>query len=237
MEAATLAGWTVPVGLVGAYLIGSIPTGFLVVRVFTGKDLRTEHSGRTGGTNAFRSAGVIAGLLTGLGDLCKGVLAVLFVRAVSGGAAWLDAAAGILAVVGHNYSVFLLERVGSTIRLRGGAGGAPTVGMATAFWGPSVLIILPLSVVVFFGIGYASLTTLTMGLIALGIFLWRALSGFSPWEYVIAGIVVQAVLVISLRANIERLLNGTERLVGWRARLRDRKTRLTARAGEDGEGS
>lgn len=225
--------WTVPVGLVGAYLIGSIPTGYLVVKVMTGRDLRREHSGRTGGTNAYRSAGMIPGLLTGLGDFCKGLLAVMFVRTVSGGVAWLDAAACVLAVVGHNYSVFLIERVGSRIRLRGGAGGASTAGVATAFWGPSVLFILPFSMIILFGIGYASVATLATGLFALGIFLWRALMGFSPWEYVIAGIVLQILLVISLRPNIQRLRNGTERLVGWRARLRDRKKPRSEKIDED----
>jgi glycerol-3-phosphate acyltransferase PlsY len=228
----TLSGWAVPVSLTGAYLIGSFPTGFLIVRAFTGKDLRTEHSGRTGGTNAFRSAGMIAGLVTGLGDLLKGALAVLFVREITGGTAWMDAAAGILAVVGHNYSIFLLERIGRTTRFRGGAGGAPTVGVAMALWGPSILIVLPVSGLVLLVIGYASLATLATGLVSLGIFLWRALAGLGPWEYVIAGIAVQVVLILSLRPNIERLIQGTERLVGWRARLRDRPKGRAAEAGD-----
>jgi glycerol-3-phosphate acyltransferase PlsY len=105
--------------------------------------------------------------------------------------------------------------------------------VATAFWGPSVLIILPFSMIILFGIGYASVATLATGLFALGIFLWRALMGLSPREYVIAGIVLQILLVISLRPNIQRLRNGTERLVGWRARLRDRKKPRSEKIDED----
>jgi glycerol-3-phosphate acyltransferase PlsY len=137
-----------------------------------------------------------------------------------------------LAVVGHNYSIFLLERIGRTTRFRGGAGGAPTVGVAMALWGPSILIVLPVSGLVLLVIGYASLATLATGLVSLGIFLWRALAGLGPWEYVIAGIAVQVVLILSLRPNIERLIQGTERLVGWRARLRDRPKGRAAEAGD-----
>ena len=101
------------------YLLGSLPMGLIYVRVFTGQDLRAVGSGRTGGTNAMRAAGLAVGLLTALSDIFKGTLAVWLAQ-------WLLPAetrafgmvlCGLGAILGHNYSLFL--------RFKGGAGGGP----------------------------------------------------------------------------------------------------------------
>jgi len=200
-----------------AYILGSIPFGLLIVKWRTGKDIRIIESGRTGGTNAMRAAGPSAGLLTAITDMLKGAAAVWLARAV-GGSPWTLALAPIASVLGHNYSIFLIERVGGRLRLRGGAGGAPTVGGAFGLWAPSILIIVPLGFLIWWGIGYASLTTISAALIALVIFAVRAWLGLSPWQYVIFAIVAEFLLIWALRPNIKRLLNGTERLHGWRAK-------------------
>src|SRR3972149_4737807 len=93
-----------------AYLIGSVPIGVIVVRLTTGKDVLNEHSGRTGGTNVMRTAGLWAGLVTGLGDILKGYVAVAVAKTICPSGDWLHAAAGVLAVLGHNHSIFLPER-------------------------------------------------------------------------------------------------------------------------------
>jgi glycerol-3-phosphate acyltransferase PlsY len=209
--------------LVVAYLLGSVPFGLLVVRVATGKDLRQEHSGRTGGTNAGRAAGIWAGVATALLDGAKAAVAVWVARAIHADASWLHVAAGLLAIVGHNYSIFLIERVDGKARLRGGAGGAPTVGAGIGLWAPSALITIPMAALILFGIGYASLTTLSLGLTCIIIFTVRAVAGASSWAYVAFGAAAEILLVIALRENIQRLIQGNERLVGWRAsRQRDR---------------
>jgi len=102
-----------------AYLIGSIPFGLIFVWFIKRRDIRNENSGRTGGTNVMRSAGFLAGLITGLADFSKAYLAVILARTLTGGDPWIEAFAGLLSVVGHNYSIFLIERKGGGILRRG----------------------------------------------------------------------------------------------------------------------
>ncbi len=213
--------------LVLSYLLGSIPMGLLLVRITTGKDLREEHSGRTGGTNAMRAGGFLVGLITAILDFFKATAAVWLAKVLTNQDPWIVAAAGVLAVIGHNYSIFLLDRSGEKIRLRGGAGGASTAGASTGIWAPSVLIILPVGLFILFGVGYASLATMVTGLSATIVFLVRALNGSGPWAYVFFGIVVEVILLLGLKPNIQRLLQGNERLIGWRARLKQKKDKAT----------
>jgi glycerol-3-phosphate acyltransferase PlsY len=221
--------------LVAAYLLGSVPIGLLIVRARTGTDVRQLHSGRTGGTNVGRVAGVWAGLATGLGDILKSTGAVVIAHAIGAGNAWIEAAAGAMAVVGHIYSVFLMERNNGKYVFRGGAGGAPTMGAAIAMWPPSALIILPASMGLLFGVGYASLATLSTGLFATILFAWRAQEGSGPWAYAAFGLVAEILLLWALRPNLRRLLDGTERAIGWRARWRARRD-AASRGTEDGSG-
>jgi len=206
---------------VAAYLLGSFPTGYLIVRWSTGQDVRDQHSGRSGGTNALRAAGFWAGLVTAGADMAKAALAVTLARWLLPAQPLVHVAAGLLAILGHNYSIFLLRRQADGWRWFGGAGGAPTVGAAIGLWWPSVLIMIPAGVVVLWVVGYASLATLTVGLAAIVLFLWRGLLGVGPLEYTLFGIGAASLLTWSLRPNIRRLIEGTERLVGLRARGRD----------------
>jgi glycerol-3-phosphate acyltransferase PlsY len=206
------------------YILGSISSGSLFVRLATGKDIRNIGSGRTGGTNAMRAGGSLAGVATGLFDVLKSFLAIQLCRWILPGNFWLEALTGIAAVLGHNYSLFLVEwkqtKLGKIPIFHGGAGGAPTLGAATAFWFPSLLIVLPVGLLVFIFIGYASVTTLVGGLAVLIIFSIRAVQGYSSKWYVVFGLVTLCLLAWSLRPNIDRLLKGTERVVGLRAWLR-----------------
>ena len=205
--------------ILASYLIGSVPFGVLIVRLTSGKDIRKVESGRTGGTNAMRAAGFWAGLATAILDLLKATAAVYLARWLAPGNVWLEILCPVAAVTGHNYSLFLMERnQEGKLRFRGGAGGAPTVGGALGLWAPSVLIIVPLAALVLFGIGYASVTTMSAALIAILIFAYRAYIGASPWEFILYGVMTEALLIIALLPNIRRLIHGTERLVGWRAR-------------------
>ena len=89
------------------YLFGSIPVGYLVVRITSGVDVRTVGSGRTGGTNAMRAGGLGAGVMTAVGDMLKGLAAVAIMRLLSGGVPEIEAIAGLGAVAGHNWSLFM----------------------------------------------------------------------------------------------------------------------------------
>lgn len=211
-----------------AYIIGSIPFGLLIVKMKTGKDIRAIESGRTGGTNAMRAAGFWAGLLTAAMDILKGAAAVWIAKAVLPDAHLVQALAPVAAIVGHNYSIFIpeLNEQGRIVRLRGGAGGAPAVGGALGLWGPSILIIFPLGAVVFFTLGIASITTMSVALFAIIIFAIRAWLGYAPWTDVLYGVLAEILLIWALRPNLKKLLLGKERIVrqslnGWIRSKRD----------------
>jgi glycerol-3-phosphate acyltransferase PlsY len=208
-----------------AYLLGSIPWGLIIVKLRTGQDVRKIESGRTGGTNVGRVAGFWAGFFTALLDGLKGTIAVWLSIWLIPEYPFVHALAGVLAIVGHNYSIFLAERTEKGWKLHGGAGGATSVGAMLGLWWPSVMIMIPAGLFMLFVVGYASLATLTVGVTATIIFIVRAAIGHGPWGYVLYGFLATAVLVWSLRPNIRRLLNGTERVVGLRAKRRNPTTK------------
>lgn len=203
------------VAVVLAYVIGSIPFGLVIVKLKTGKDIREVESGRTGGTNALRAAGFWAGIGTALLDILKGAVAVWMARWISPQQDWLHVIAPLAAILGHNYSIFLAERdANGKFRLRGGAGGAPSVGGAWGLYPSSLLIILPLGVLVFFTIGIASVTTMAVALFAIIVFAIYAAQGILPWWYVLYGVGAELLLIWALRPNIKKLFAGQERVVG-----------------------
>lgn len=197
-----------------AYILGSIPFGFLIVKLRTGQDIRQIASGRTGGTNAMRAAGFWAGLFTAIFDIFKGAGAVWIAQALSPSHHIIHVLAPVTAILGHNYSIFLpdFDENRRFKGLRGGAGGAPSVGGAFGLWPVSLAIIFPLGVLVFFTLGYASVTTMSVALFAIIIFAVRAVNGF-PWIDVLYGVLAEILLIWALRPNIKNLLAGTERVV------------------------
>ncbi len=218
-----MQGWLDIGILLAGYILGSIPFGLLIVKWISGKDVRRIESGRTGGTNAMRAAGLGAGVLTAILDILKGAAGVWVARAITNDS-WIHVLVPIAVIVGHNYSIFLLERnANGRWRLRGGAGGASSVGGALGLWWPSAFIILPIGFALWYFVGYASITTLSVAFVATVIFLVRALLGLSPWQYVLYGVLAEALLLVALRPNLQRLRAGTERLHGLRARLRQKK--------------
>lgn len=211
--------------LLAAYLFGSIPFGLLLVKMINGKDLRAVESGRTGGTNAFRAAGFGAGLLTAILDILKSALTVWLARALTPHA-WIHVLAPVAAVIGHNHSIFLPERgADGRLHLRGGAGGAAALGGTFGLWSPALPIMLPLGLLIWWGIGYASVTTLSIGLMTMIIFSVRAALGLAPWAYVLYGLLVELLMIWALRPNIKRLIAGTERRHGLPVKLREKQAR------------
>jgi glycerol-3-phosphate acyltransferase PlsY len=218
-----------------AYVIGSIPFGLLIVKLKTGQDIRTIESGRTGGTNAMRAAGFWAGLLTAILDILKGASSVWLAYVLVPDIRLFQVFAPIAAIVGHNYSIFLPERdeAGRLVRLRGGAGGAPSVGGAFGLWATSILIIFPLGALVFFTLGIASITTMSVAFFAIIIFGIRAWLGLTPWVDVVYGVLAEILLIWALRPNLQKLFAGQERIVkyslnGW---IRSRRERRQSQSG------
>lgn len=189
---ATLAG----------YLLGAIPVGYIVIYRMRGKDIRTVGSGRTGGTNALRAGGTWAAVATATGDILKGFLAVVLARWIVGPNPVVEVLAGLAAVVGHNWSVFM--------GFRGGAGTTPNIGVSIALWPLSAVWLLPMLPIGLNVIRYASVTSLLFAVIIPLGFAIRAALGLGPWLYVVYGVLSGLTVVWALRPNIKRLLKGTE---------------------------
>lgn len=196
-----------------AYLLGSIPSGVLAARLVTGVEVRRVGSGRTGATNAYRAAGPWGLALTCLGDVLKGVFAVwvarvLMVYALSLGvnpslAPWIEAAAGIAVVAGHNWSAFL--------GFRGGAGTATSIGVLGAM---NLYVGLGLTVIgllVMIITRMASPGSITIALAMAPALAISAAAGGTPWACVMFGIVGGAFTIHALIPNVRRILRGQER--------------------------
>ncbi len=212
--------------VVMGYIIGSIPFGLLIVKSKTGKDIRTVESGRTGGTNAVRAAGFGAGLLTAILDILKGAAAVWLAQTLLPENHVLPILAPLAAIIGHNYSIFLISRDETgKLRFHGGAGGAPTLGGAMGLWLPIFPIVFAAGALVWFTLGIASITTMAIGLIVIIVFAVRSWLGLLEPVTIWYGVIAELLLLWALRPNIKKLLAGKERVVkfslnGW---LRARK--------------
>ncbi|MCA9982730.1 MAG: glycerol-3-phosphate acyltransferase [Anaerolineales bacterium] len=207
------------------YIAGSIPNGFIMVKLIKGIDIREVGSGRTGGTNSMRAAGFPVGFAVSIMDVLKGALGVwvtqfllvqLGVSSHEPLLIWAQICAGIFSVVGHNWSIFL--------GFRGGAGTGPNVGWATAIWWPFFpisLVVMPLMLVL---VGMASLASIVMGVVIPVFFtiLYFTRVIDSP-IYILGGLITLGIVLWALRPNIGRMLRGEERLVGPRARRKQQQ--------------
>lgn len=203
------------------YLLGSIPFGLLIVKMKTGKDVRTVESGRTGGTNVVRAAGLGAGLLTAFLDILKGAVSVWLAQAILPENPLVHILAPLAAILGHNYSLFLIRRdENGKLRFHGGAGGAPALGGAMGLWLPMFPIVLAAGALIWFTIGIASLTTMAIGLVVTIVFAIYSAQGILEPVNIWYGVIAELFLVWALRPNIKKLLAGNERVVkfslnGW----------------------
>ncbi|MGH9867549.1 MAG: glycerol-3-phosphate 1-O-acyltransferase PlsY [Candidatus Polarisedimenticolia bacterium] len=187
--------------LLAAYLLGSIPTGFLLFRWMSGEDIRRRGSGNIGATNVMRSGGRMAGILTLLVDAAKGALAVLLARAVAPGGGWA-AAAAFLAVMGHCYPVFL--------RFRGGK------GIATGCGAYAVLAPIPMLAALGVFVAVSALSRMvSLGSIAAGLALPAAIAWWSGEPALLISATAAVLLAVSRHhENIRRILAGREHRIG-----------------------
>ena len=191
--------------LVG-YLLGSIPTGYIVVRAFTGQDVRKIGSGRTGGTNVLRvpGAGRKAFFLTIVGDLSKGAAAVLAGRFIAGDIGQL--VAGFFALVGNNWSLYL--------GWRGGAGVMTAVGTLLIISPLPVLLYAPIPLLIIRLTRTASLGSLAAAAGGILIYLALTILNIEPWSHLSYVIAIGLLLIAVHVPNIQRLRAGRERRVG-----------------------
>ncbi len=191
------------IAIVIAYLSGSIPMGYLVARMY-GVDVTASGSGKIGGTNVLRVAGVFAAGLTVLGDILKGLIPVYFIAIF--GHDLTTALAATAAVVGHNYSIFL--------RFRGGIGAGTAIGAIAAMSFPLGLIAGICGLVALSISRYASVLSTTIASTSLILFIVFAWLGYTPYVYIITGVLNLIVMFYALRHNFARLRAGAERRIG-----------------------
>lgn len=214
--------WQYLIVLALAYLVGSLPVGWALVWLVSRRDIRYHASGKMGTSNVIRTIGVKWGLLTAVCDVLKGFLAVWIVRwSFAERMDWMIAAAGILAVLGHIKSIFLIETVPSgQCRLRGGAGGLTSLGVVIGIL-PSVIFIAGIpALILYMTLGYASVATFSINLFATVTFIVMRLTGMEPssWWYVLYGIFGLAIVYTALKPNFKRLREGKERVMKFSLR-------------------
>jgi glycerol-3-phosphate acyltransferase PlsY len=196
--------------IVAAYLVGSIPFGYLIVRARGGGDVREIGSGGTGATNVTRRAGRGAGVLTLALDAAKGALVVLTARSLLApdfGINWWVAAASIAVVVGHVFPVWL--------KFRGGKGVATGLGVFLSLTPAAVALAALVFIAFVWTTRYVSLGSI-MATATMPLFVWLlrdrgdadASVAFEPLMAV--AVIGGALIIFMHRANIGRLLNGTE---------------------------
>jgi glycerol-3-phosphate acyltransferase PlsY len=180
-----------------AYLLGSIPFGYLIVRRKMGADIRQTGSGGTGATNVSRRAGKAAGVLTLLLDAAKGSAAVVIAKVVSGDDSVI-AAAAIAALVGHIFPVWL--------GFRGGKGVATGVGIFLVLAPIALLCAGVIFIAIVVTTRYVSLGSIVAAVL-IPVFVWFQ-SGLQP---VLTAAIIGAVLIVfAHRGNIKRLVSRTE---------------------------
>ncbi|HEU5430922.1 MAG TPA: glycerol-3-phosphate 1-O-acyltransferase PlsY [Thermomicrobiales bacterium] len=190
-----------------AYLLGGVPWGIVLGRVFQQTDLRDYGSGGTGATNALRVLGWRISVAVLILDFLKGFLPVLVARRL-GLDGWWTAAVAVAAVAGHCWSPY--------IGLRGGKGMATGAGAAAALY-PAVLLAAPLVVVIVALSRYVSLASLTVSVVVSLILVGMAAAGQIAWSVAAGVVFITAIIVYKHESNIKRLLAGTERRFGERA--------------------
>lgn len=203
---------TLPLLVIGSYLLGSIPTGVVLARALGKQDIRTAGSGNIGATNAARLLGKKFGACTFLGDMLKGFIPVLAAGMVANPGDGLQvhfaaAVCGLAAFLGHLFPVYL--------RFRGGKGVATACGVMLAL----EPIVIPALLIVFAGVvavsRFVSLASLASAFaLPLALLAVDALIRPVALSVTALGFLMAVFVFLKHRANIERLMQGTEHRIG-----------------------
>ena len=193
--------------LIAAYLIGGIPFGYLLVKWKTGADVRSVGSGNIGATNVLRTTGRSAGVLTLLLDIGKGYLAVwLAGYFLNHSPGWMSGAA-VAVILGHAYPVFL--------KFQGGKAVASFVGAFLCLQPEAALATIVVFVAVVAATHFISLGSI-IGAALSPLAVW--LIGHPAWPVVVAAAGCGAFIIWRHRANMARLLEGTENVFRFGAK-------------------
>ena len=208
-----------------AYLLGTIPFGYLLVKFFRGEDIRLSGSGNIGATNVVRSGAKALGIATLVLDALKGLLAVSF-ASIIGNSSYNQCADGtcvplirlmslaaLAAVLGHMFPVWL--------RFRGGKGVATAIGAFALLFPHALLLAIVLFVVVVAVTRYVSLGSILAALL-FPIFVWRVEQ--APWRSMMLVASVSVLIIAKHHQNIQRLMAGSEnRFGGAKSPIREKQ--------------
>ena len=183
--------------LILSYLLGSIPNGLIFGKLIWHKDLRNFGSGNIGATNAWRVIGKQAGILIFLLDFLKGAISVMLAK-IFVGSALVMVAAGLLAILGHTFSIFL--------KLRGGKGVATGLGVIAVMMPKVTAIVFLAWLVIFLVTRYVSVASI----IAAALTPILAVIFDEPIEFIILGLMAAAFIIFRHKENISRLKQGRE---------------------------
>ncbi len=202
------------------YLLGSIPSGYLLVRIFTGEDVRASGSGNIGATNVARKSPAL-GIATLVLDAAKGLAAVLVSRALFSGPhqKLIMTTAAFFAVLGHLFPVWL--------RFRGGKGVATSLGAFILLTPKSILFMLVLFLVIAVAFRYVSLGSVAVAA-AFPLLAWALHEYVDSWQLVLIAL-VSALVIWRHRQNIGRLAAGTESKLGSKSETRSETLGATRR--------
>ena len=196
---------------IGSYLLGAVPIGLLVGKVFGNVDVRESGSGRTGATNVLRTLGWKAAVPVVLLDLFKGSVAVIVSGVIADTPG--EVAGAVAVVVGHSRSIF--------IGFGGGRGVIPAGGAALALVWPAAIIGTIVGILIIALTRYVSLGSLLGTVTCVGIMVAFAVLGLAPplldaVPFIIGPLAVVggAIVIYAHRDNIQRLIRGTERRFG-----------------------
>ena len=196
--------WLISIPL--AYLLGSIPFGYVLVKLFRHQDIRATGSGNIGATNVARSGAKGLAIATLLLDLGKAFVAVKIAQHILPGSYDLAVAAAVAAILGHVFPIWL--------RFHGGKGVASALGVFLALSWPSALAALAVFVILFALTRYVSLASIVAAA-AFPVFGFHFVPYRTPM--VIAGFLfIPLLIIIKHHQNIRRLLSGTESRFGSR---------------------
>jgi len=189
-----------------SYLLGSIPFGYLLVRIFRGQDVRQSGSGNIGATNVSRTSPAL-GVLTLVLDALKGFAAVTTTRLIFPGRPLLLGVAALFAIAGHIFPVWL--------KFRGGKGVATGLGSFLVLVPKTMLLTIGIFIAIFLAFRYVSLASiLTVALFPL--LAWSS-SSFPDGQPLLALMATASLLIIAKHhENIRRLLAGSEPRFRWR---------------------
>jgi glycerol-3-phosphate acyltransferase PlsY len=189
-----------------SYLLGSIPFGYILLRIFRGQDVRQTGSGNIGATNVARSSPAL-GILTLFLDALKGATAVAVTRALFRDQIMLAALAALFAILGHVFPLWL--------RFRGGKGVATGLGSFLMLAPKIVLITAGIFVVIVLAFRYISLASIVT-VAVFPLFAWL-LKAYGNTPLVLAFMAAaSALIIVKHRGNIRRLFAGTEPRFQWR---------------------